>query len=187
MYSSRTRDGEQRLEPTEYGEKVTKRGTTQPSTRSAALAPVLRPHPRLNTSEPLQPSPSAKTWIPFKSQIILFQALRDRTAHLALLPSPQQQPHRLLHHNSPLASAPPTPSRPPLIPTNNNNTSTSTNPHFVTFTLTLQPSNMLPVTLAELSQISARIYSSKLSARASSERLNLVSTQIGPKKSLSSS
>ena len=68
-----------------------------------------------------------------------------------------------------------------------NNNSTNTSPQFVTFMLTLLPYNMPPVTLAELSQNSARIYSFKLSARVSSERLNSVSTQDGPKKSRSSS
>jgi len=71
--------------------------------------------------------------------------------------------------------------------TNNNNISTNTSPHFVTFILTLLPSNMPPVILAVLSQNSARIYSFKPSARVSSERSNSVSTQHGPKKSPSSS
>ena len=109
-------------------------------------------------------------------------------ALLVLLPFLQQpQQHHSPRHRSLLASALPTPSHPPLIQTNNNKININTNPHFATFILTLLLSNMRPVTLAVLSQNSARTYSFKLSARVSSERSNLVSTQHGPKKSPSSS
>ena len=135
-----------------------------------------RDNQRLTPSNPTSPQ-----WTLFKSQIIQFQVLRDRTVLLVLLPY-----HQLLspHHHSQLESAPPTPSLPLLIPTNNNNISINTNPHFVTFILTLLPSNMQLVTLAELSQNSARIYSFKPSARASLEKSNSVSIQHGQKKSL---